>query len=123
MTALCPGGGAAQLIPGKAAIVDYSAGLLAAIFAAYDLVWLIPVIPFVGLAPLVLNTFCGSDPPPVRVLTAAETDALLNAKFGTAFQSGLSKVTDLVLNTIWHNPCQCFTATEPALPPQPPPAG
>jgi len=121
VTAAC-GGGTSAPKPGTAAVVDYSAGLLAAIFAAYDLVWLIPVIPLVGLAPLTLTTFCGSDPPAMPTFTSAETNALLQLQFGTAdFDNGLGKLKDLALNAIWNDACQCTSgALIPPVPPTPP---
>lgn len=118
MTAVCGGGTSAPKVA-AAAVVDYSAGLLAAIFAAYDLAWLIPIIPFVGLAPLTLSTFCGSDPPAVPTFTSAETNAVLKLQFGPDFDSGLAKLKDLVLNVIWYDACHC---TSGALVPLTPPA-
>lgn len=118
MTAVCGGGTSGPKV-GAAAVVDYSAGLLAAIFAAYDLAWLIPIIPFVGLAPLTLSTFCGSDPPAVPTFTSAETNAVLKLQFGPDFDSGLAKLKDLALNTIWYDACHC---TSGALVPLTPPA-
>lgn len=122
MTTAC-GGGTSAPTPLAAAVVDYSAGLLAAIFAAYDLAWLIPVIPFVGLAPLTLSTFCASDPPSVPTFTSAESNALLQLQFGADFDSGLSKLKDLALNAIWHDTCQCTSGTLIPLTPPSPPAG
>lgn len=123
MTALCPGGGASHPKTGAAAVVDYSAGLLAAIFAAYDLAWLIPILPLVGLAPLTLTTFCTSDPPAVPTFTSAETNAMLQLQFGADFDSGLGKVKDLILNAIWHDACECVSGTATPLAPPTPPAG
>lgn len=117
MTAAC-GGGTSAPDPGRAAVVEYSAGLIAAIFAAYDLAWLIPVIPFVGLVPLTLATFCGNDPPAIPTFTAAEVDALVNQKLGADWLSGLAKLTDLVLNAIWYDACRCTSgALVPFAPP------
>ncbi|HEY6020328.1 MAG TPA: hypothetical protein VIY48_10605 [Candidatus Paceibacterota bacterium] len=125
MTAIC-GGGTSQPKFGTAAVVEYNAGLLAAIFAAYDIAWLIPIIPLVGLAPLVLTTFCGSDPPALPVFTDAEVNAVLNLQFSSAsFGSGLNKVKDLALRLAWFDSCQCNappqpTFTPPAIPPTTP---
>lgn len=123
MTALCPGGGASSANTGAAAIVDYSSGLLAAIFAAYDLTWLIPIIPLVGLAPLTLSTFCATDPPTVPTFTSAETNAMIQLQFGSDFDSGISKMKDLALNAIWHDVCHCNTGVATPLAPPTPPAG
>lgn len=117
MTALC-GGGTSGPKTGAAAVVDYSAGLLAAIFAARGAGWLIPIIPFVGLAPLTLATFCAADPPAVPTFTSAETNALLQLKFGADFDSGLSKLKDLALYTVWNDICVCTSgALAPFTPP------
>jgi len=104
-------------------VVQYSAGLLASIFAAYDLSWLIPVIPLLSFANQVLASFCASDPPAVVALTAQEAGALLNLTFGTDFDSGLTKVTNLYLNVIWHDACQCDSGSATAFAPPAPPAG
>jgi hypothetical protein len=122
VTAICAGGTSAPKV-GAAAVVDYSAGLIAAIFAAYDLAWLIPVIPLVGLAPLTLSTFCATDPPAVPTFTSAETNALLQLQFGADFDSGLAKVKDLALNAIWYDACQCTAGSPTPLAPPAPPAG
>jgi hypothetical protein len=107
VTAICPGGGTSVPNTGAAAVVDYSSGLLAAIFAAYDITWLIPVIPLVGLGPLTLATFCASDPPTVPTFTSAETNAILQLTFGADFNSGISKLKDWALNAIWYDACHC----------------
>lgn len=120
MTAACGGGTSAPKLIASA-VVDYSAGLLGAIFASYGLRWLIPVIPFVGLAPLTLSTFCASDPPTMPTFTSAEANALLQLKFGPDFDSGLGKLKDLALNTIWWDACRCTSgALVPLVPPTPP---
>lgn len=113
MTAVC-GGGTSAPKTGSAAVVDYGAGLLAAIFGAYDLVWLIPIIPFVGLAPLALSTFCATDPPSVTALTTAESEALLQLQFGSDFDSGLTKVKDMVLRMLWYENCMCTSGSAPS---------
>jgi hypothetical protein len=95
---------------------------LAAIFAAYDLAWLIPVIPLVGLAPLTLITLCGTDPPLVPTFTQAEVSALRNLTIGANFNNGLGKLKDLALNAIWHDACQCNSGPTPMLSPAAPPA-
>jgi hypothetical protein len=120
MTAACGGGTSAPTI-GSAAIVEYAAGLIAAIFAAYDLKWLIPTIPLVGLAPLTLSTFCASDPPAVPTFTQAEVNALLQLTPGADFASGLSKLKDWMLNAIWYDTCYCTSGTRvPLVPPAQP---
>jgi hypothetical protein len=122
VTAICGGGTSGPKI-GTAAVVDYTAGLIAAIFATYDIAWLIPIIPLVGLAPLTLSSFCAADPPAVPTFTSAETNALLQLTFGSDFDSGLAKVRDLILNAIWYDACQCTSGSLAPLTPPTPPTG
>lgn len=122
MTAVC-GGGTSAAKPGTDAIVRYSAGLIAAIFAAYDIAFLIPVIPLVGLVDIPLNAFCSSDPPAVPTFSSAETTALLNLDFGSDFDSGLSKMRDVVVNAIWWDACECTSGAPVGFIPPAPPSG
>ena len=123
MTALCPGGGSSSPKTGAAAVTTYSAGLLADLLVTVGSPWLIPVIPLLGLAPLVLASFCATDPPAMPVFTSAETNAILNLTFGANFDSGLTKAAAVVLNAIWGQSCKCDVGT--AAVPSPPaiPAG
>lgn len=105
------------------AIVRYSSGLLAAIFAAYDIRFLIPVIPLVGLSDIPVAAFCATDPPAVPTYTAAEATALLNLDFGPDFDSGLSKTKDLILHAIWWDACECTSGTPIGFIPPAPPTG
>lgn len=122
MTAICPAGGPSSPKLGAAEWVTYTSGLLGAIFAAYDMVWLIPLVPFLGLAPLELNAFCATDPPTEPAFTSDETSALLNLRFGSDFDSGLAKLVDLAKGMIWRELCECDSGTAtpfapPAIPP------
>lgn len=121
MTALCGGGTSAPKV-GVAAVVDYTAGLLALKLVAYGLDWLVPVIPLLDLAPLVLNSFCASDPPTMPVFTANQVNALLNLQIlSPDFQTGLSNFSALLQNVLWVDACRCTsgTLTPPAAPAQP----
>jgi len=122
MTARCTGGTSAPNL-GTDAIVTYSAGLLASIFAVYDLAWMIPIIPLAGLIPLTLSAFCSSDPPAVPSFTAAEADALLNLTPNADFLTALPKFKDLVLNIIWYDACHCTSGTLIPLTPPAQPSG
>lgn len=122
MTGLCAGGTSGPKT-GVAAVVDYSSGLIASILAFRGLGWLIPVIPLAGLPPLVLSVFCGTDPPAMPTFTAAETLALTQLTFGTDFDSGLSKLVDLMLHSIWYDACQCNSGTLTTYPTITPPVG
>ena len=104
-------------------MVDYSAGLAAILLDNYALAWLDPVIPLLGLAPLVLSTFCASDPPNVVALTQNEADAVLQFQFGTTdFVNGLGKIKDIYLNAVWWTSCDCTSGTLQPFPQFPMPA-
>lgn len=122
MTALCGGGTSGPKV-GVAAVVDYSSGLIASILASRGVGWLIPVIPLAGLPPLILSSFCGSDPPAVPTFTSAETNALTQLQFGADFDSGLSKLADLILHSIWYDACQCTSGSLTTFPTVTQPAG
>jgi hypothetical protein len=122
MTALC-GGGTSGPKTGVAAVVDYSSGLIAAVLAARGLNWLIPVIPLAGLPPLILSTFCGTDPPAIPTFTTAETNAIIQLTFGADFDSGIGKLSDLLLHTIWYDACQCTSGSPTTFPTITPPTG
>jgi hypothetical protein len=122
MTALC-GGGTSGPKTGAAAVVDYSSGLIASILAFRNLGWLIPVIPLAGLPPLILSSFCATDPPAMPTFTSAETNAILQLEFGSDFDSGISKLGDLILHSIWYDICQCTSGSLTAYPTVTPPAG
>lgn len=122
MTAVCGGGTSGPKL-GVAAVVDYSSGLIASILAARGLGWLIPVIPLAGLPPLILSAFCSGDPPAIPTFTSAETNALINLQFGADFDSGLSKLADLISHSIWYDVCQCTSGSLTAFPTITPPAG
>lgn len=122
MTALCGGGTSGPKV-GAAAKVDYSAGFLGVLLTKYDLPWLLPIIPLVGLAPLVLSTFCASDPPATPTFTQAEVDALLQLNFGPNFDSGLSKFKDWCLHMIWYDSCDCTSGALTPIAPPTQPAG
>lgn len=122
MTAIC-GGGTSGPKTGVAAVVDYSSGLIASILASRGLNWLIPVIPLAGLPPLILSSFCAADPPAIPTFTSAETNALIQLTFGADFDSGLSKLGDLILHSIWYDACQCTSGSLTTFPTVTPPAG
>lgn len=120
MTALCGGGTSGpKFLAG--ATIDYSAARLAIAFENAGSAWLAELIPLLALTPLVLNTFCASDPPAVPTFTQAEANALLSVTLGADFVSGLGKLKDWALNAIWNDACQCTsgTYTPPVAPSQP----
>lgn len=103
-------------------MVDYTAGLLAALMWVYEIPYLIPTVPLIGLLPLTLSAFCASDPPAVPTFTQAEVDAMLQLQLGADFDSGVAKMKDLLYNLIWYDSCECTSgALIPLTPPAQPP--
>jgi hypothetical protein len=102
--------------------VQYTAGVLQAIFAAYDLVWLIPVIPLLSFAPEVLATLCATDPPAIPSFTALEVLAMVSLNFGTSdYTTGIAKLSDLAKHLAWYDLCQCNSGgPTPVVPPAQP---
>lgn len=99
-------------------------GFLIQLLEASAYRWLAPLAPFVPLATYNLNEFCAVDPPAQPTFTPEEANALLQLEFGTAFDTGLGKLGDLVQNRLWWAFCQCDTMATPAPPtPQPQPDG
>jgi len=110
MTAECTGGTSAPKA-GYAAVVDFGVGQLVNLLAARNLRWLIPAVPLAPIPNLTLSSFCASDPPANPTFTTAETLAILGLQFGSDFDSGISKLTDLLLRTVWREVCTCTSGT------------
>lgn len=111
MTALC-GGGTSAAKPNSVAVVAYSSGLIAELLETIGSPWLIPVIPLLVLPPINLPTFCASDPPSMPVFTSAEALALVTLQFGTSdFNSGVSKLNNVILAAAWPLFCECTGGT------------
>jgi hypothetical protein len=115
MTGLCTGG-TSGVKAGFATVVDYSAGLIFNLLAAKNLKILAPILPLVNVPTLTLASFCSADPPTMPTFTLAETDAVLKLQFGSDFDSGISKIKDLILNAIWFDACECTSGTPVAFP-------
>lgn len=115
MTALCGGGASAPQF-GTAAVTDITTTAIGLMLEEASGGWLIPVVAFLSIAPLVLSTYCGTDPPAQPTFTTAERDALLNVTLGADFASGLVKFQNLILNLAWPRLCQCSSAVTPAAP-------
>jgi len=116
MTALCGGGTSAPTF-GAAAVTDVGSAAAALYLDKYGAGFLTPAIPFLGLGPLTLSTFCSTDPPAVPTFTSDEANALLHLNFGADFDSGLAKFKDQVLHYAWLDLCVCTTggpATQPS---------
>lgn len=113
MTANC-GGGSSQVRVGVAAKVAYSSALIADLLVLVESPWLIPVIPLLTLPPIFTASFCATDPPAMPTFTAAEATALLNLAIGTAdWNSGVTKVSDLLQNAVWSQFCECSSGPTP----------
>lgn len=124
MTALC-GGGSSTVKPGGLISVSYSSALIADLLVLVESPWLIPVIPLLVLPPILLTTFCASDPPAQPTFTTAEATALLGLQVGSAdWNSGVTKVSDLLQNAAWSQFCECSSGATPGPTPAPaPPSG
>jgi len=122
MTALC-GGGTSAVKAGYSAVVDFGIGQLVNLLAARNLKWLVPAVPLAPIPNLTLATFCATDPPAFPTFTLAETTAVLTLTFGADFDSGISKLKDLLLYTVWNEVCQCTSGSPTAFPSGTPPAG
>ena len=120
MTTLC-GGGTSAPKAGYASVVDFSAGLLAQFLITRGLRWFIPALPVVALPTQELATFCATDPPAVPTFTTAETTAMLTLSFGSDFDSGISKLRDLLLHIAWYEVCECTSGSLTAFPTITPP--
>lgn len=119
MTAVCQGGTSGPK-PVNYTITSVDAagtGLLIDIFGP---LWLKVLIPFLVIPPIVLSTFCSSDPPAEPTFTTAESDAVTNLQVWTAdFKSALSKFSDHVLRLFWYQSCECTSGALLPLPPAP----
>lgn len=124
MTALC-GGGSSQVKPGGLISVSYSSALIADLLVLVESPWLIPVIPLLVLPPILLTSFCATDPPAQPTFTLAESNALLGLQVGSSdWNSGVTKVSDLLQNAVWSQFCECVTGATPGPTPAPsPPVG
>jgi hypothetical protein len=120
MTALCAGGTSGPKA-GYASVVDFSVGLIGNVLAARGLRWLIPAVPLAGVPAQTLSSFCGTDPPAVPTFTTDETTAILTLSFGADFDSGISKLRDLILYSLWYEVCECTSGTLTAYPTITPP--
>jgi hypothetical protein len=120
MTALC-GGGSSGPKPALDAALTFSSGRLIQLLVKAGLSEFSVALPLVGTIPVVLTSFCSTDPPAMSALTDAEAKAVLGLQFGPDFFSGLGKLKDIILNLIWLDVCQCNSGalTSPAMPTTP----
>lgn len=117
MTALCGGGTSGPKIVPELALT-YGAGRLAQLLVAAGISEFSAALPLVGAIPVLLSSFCASDPPAMTALTSAEATAVLNLDFGTDLANGLGKLKDILLNLVWLDTCRCTSGTlaPPAVP-------
>jgi hypothetical protein len=116
VTVAC-GGGASSPKSTAPAIVAYTSGLIAEALQLVESPWLIPVIPLLTLPSINLSSFCASDPPSQPTFTLSEANALLQFNIGTTdWNSGVTKIQNLIENASWYLFCQCTGATTPSAP-------
>jgi hypothetical protein len=110
MTTLCGGGSSAAKL-GTDLVATYASGRLTQLLVAAGVGELSAILPLTLLAPVVLSAFCASDPPAMTALTTAEATALATQDFGGDYFSAVGKVTDILLNLVWNDACECTSGT------------
>jgi hypothetical protein len=122
MTGICGGGTSSP----KSGVTDvmYGGAALSAYFAAKGIPYLSEVALFLGLVPFFVSSQCATDPLAMPTWTTADSTAILQLQFGTAFTNALAKATAILYNFLWSDLCQCDVGPQPPPPvPPPPPAG
>jgi hypothetical protein len=123
LTALCPAGGPSSPKPGVSEFIVFTGSALGTKIGNAGGVWAILLAGLIGVLTYDTANACVTDPPGYSTLTDAEVQALVNADlFSTAGISGLGKVKNNILTTLWYEFCQCNTPPTPAQPafPSPP---
>lgn len=110
MVAICSGGTSAPKVVPELAFT-YGAGRLAQLLVAAGISEFSAALPLVGVIPILLSSFCASDPPAMTALSSAEANAVLNLDFGSDLSNGLGKLKDILLNLIWLDTCRCTSGT------------
>jgi hypothetical protein len=110
VTTLC-GGGTSAPKAGLPSVVDYAVSTIAELLIFRGVRWPIFALPLIDMGPLTLASFCATDPPALPAFTSDETDAVLQLRFGTDFDSGIAKFKDLVLYTLWYEACECTSGS------------
>jgi hypothetical protein len=110
MTAIC-GGGTSGPKAGVDLVTAYTASRLAQLAVLRGVSWTNPYLGLLGLLPIVVSSFCGSDPPAMSALSSAEVAALSGQTFDADYFSALAKIKDTILNAIWLDICQCTSGS------------
>lgn len=122
MTAIC-GGGTSSPNTGVAETIILSAGVLANYLLKSPNPWLQAASALLGVISYDTIGSCSTDPPAKPTFTDAEVSAVLNLTLGDDFVSGVGKLKDLLLNTLWYQFCHCDSGPQPTPPAvEPPPA-
>jgi hypothetical protein len=100
-----------------------SAGVLANYLLKSPNPWLQTAAALLGVISYDTIGSCNTDPPAKPTFSDAEVSAILNLTLGGDFVSGVGKLKDLLLNTLWYQFCHCDAGAQPVPPPvEPPPA-
>lgn len=122
MTALC-GGGASNVKQGVVSTNIVAGALITAGLEALS-PWLVPVGALVDGFIYNATAQCTTDPPAMPTFDATDAQILALGLLAPNATTTLGKIQDLIMNYLWHQWCECTSATTPPLPtPQPPPAG
>lgn len=116
MTALCPGNGPSQMIPGNTNVVVWGAGAIASYLNNKGAVWAYAVAPLLGVISFNLPTYCATDPP---ALPAVDANRVLNW-FNPLSTDGAADLrvamTQLLQALVWYDLCECTNGGTPAAP-------
>lgn len=97
------------------ATVAFSLGSLAALLNNITTIWAVPFAGYLGVLTYDATLLCGSDPPPMPVISASDVLALLTLDNVAAHLAAVTKFSDLVANVLWPQMCQCISGS-PSLP-------
>lgn len=122
MTALCAGGGASQVIPGKGFTLVVSASLITAGLGIIS-PWLLPFAALLDGFSYDLLTSCTSDPPAMPSSADLSPTHAIGGILNPDFPAWVQNVHDALINWLWPQYCQCTVGAQPAVPAAlPPPA-
>lgn len=122
----CPPGSTGIPKPGYADTLTLAASGISAILSKFNVYWAIAGGLAVGSVNYVLNTLCGSAPPPMPTISASDVAAMLQGPLfdPVAFTTARQKFQDLITIYVWAQVCDCTPGPAPAPPAAPaPPSG
>jgi len=123
MTAICPGGGPSQIIPGEQELQQMLAGAIADFLVAQEMDWAAPLASGLGYLAFDLLNLCATDPPALPAIDAARIAGYFNPVNSQGAVQLREDMTALVGHYLWFNYCECVTGPQPPAPaptPQPP---